>query len=815
MRRMNYIESVIQDLRYGVRILAKNPGFAAVGVITLALGIGANALVFSVVNALVLRQLPVERPEQLVFLETKAGNPAQSFPNYRDLRDGNSTFAGLVGYRISPMNLEVSGGASRAWGYLATGNYFDVLGLAPAAGRFFHQEDDQRPGASPFAVLSYNCWRRRFGSDPKIIDSTIRINRHSFTVLGVAPAGFHGTELFYWPEVWVPMMMEPLIEPGNPWLDERMTFNTWVMGRLKPGVSSAQAEADLNVIAAGLAREYPPANKGLVFTLARPGLLGDALGAPVKAFTSGVLGLAVLVLLAACANLASLLTARAADRQHEIAIRLAVGGRQGRLVRQLLTETLLLALAGGAAGYGLAVLLARLLSAWRAPMDFPVQFEVSPDWRVFFFAFSVSVLTGILFGLGPARQASRTNSNAVLKGAAAGTRSRPRLTVRDALVTSQVALCFVLISGSLLSLRGLENALTMPLGFQPGGVAVVAFELGLAGYSEEEGRNFQRRALEAVEQLPGVRSAAYSNSVPLSIDQSNTVIYPEDQPNLSALDARNAVYYEVSPGFFQTMGIRLLAGRGFDWHDDRKAPRVAIVNRAFAQQILHAGSPVGKRLRYGPRGPLVEIIGVVEDGKYQTLTEASQPAVFKPILQSYNSTTTLLVKTSLPEGQMVSEMQKAIVQIDPELPLYGTGSLEQMLGFALFPTRAAAVALSAFGVLAIMLAATGIHGLVSYAVARRVHEIGIRMAVGAQPWQVLQLVLARMGALIAAGTALGLVLALAAGQLLASIVYQASPRDPLVLSAVAATIAMIGLLSCWTPSRRATQVDPVVALRHE
>jgi len=810
-----WLEQLWQDIRFGVRMLAKNPGFTAVAILTLALGIGVNTLVFSVVNALVLRQLPVEKPERLVFLQTKGGGISHSFPNYRSLRDRNNAFAGLVGYRVSPMSLEVGGGANRVWGYLATGNYFDVLGVIPAAGRFFHQDDDRIPGASPFAVLSYDCWQRRFGGDLKIIGGTIRISRLSYTVLGVAPRGFHGTELFYWPEVWVPMMMQPLIEAGNAWLDERTTFNTWVIGRLKPEVSPAQGEADLNVIAAELGREYPVANRGLQFRLSRPGLVGDALRGPVRAFTTGVLGLAVLVLLTACVNLASLLMARAADRKHEIAIRIAIGAGRGRVMRQLLTETVLLSLVAGSAGYGLAVLLSRVLSAWHAPMDFPVQFDVTPDGRVFLFAFAVSVLAGVIFGVGPARQATRGDPTAALKGSSEGRRGSRRLTLRDALVAIQVALCFVLISGCLLSLRGLQHALTMPLGLQPRGVAVVDFDLGLAGYSEEQGRNFQRRALEAAENLPGARSAAYSNSVPLSIDQSYNAIYPEDQPDLTASDARSAIYYQISPGFFATMGARLIAGRDFNRHDDPSTPLVAVINRAFAKQILRTDSPIGKRFHYGHTRPFVEVVGMVEDGKYQSLTESPQPVVFKPILQSYSSTTTLLVRSSIPEAQMVAPIRKAMAKLDPELPLYGTGSLEQMLGFALFPTRAAAVSLSAFGVLAILLAATGIYGLVSYAVARRVKEIGIRMALGARPSQVLRLVLARIGALLAVGAVLGLILALAGGHVLASVVYLVSPRDPFVLAAVTATVFILGLASCWRPARRATKVDPMIALRYE
>jgi len=527
-----------------------------------------------------------------------------------------------------------------------------------------------------------------------------------------------------------------------------------------------------------------------------------------------VLGLAALVLLAACANLASLLTARGADRQREIAIRLSIGARRARVVRQVLTETLVLSIAGGAAGYGLALVLSRALSRWRAPMDFPVQFDVNPDWRVFVFALFVSVVAGALFGTAPAWRASRTNANAILKGAATSW-GRRRLAFRDVLVVLQVAVCFVLVAGCLLSLQGLQQALKMRLGFEPEGVSVLAFDLGLAGYTEEKGRAFQQHALETVKQLPGVHSAAYSNSVPLSIDQSTTSVFPEDKPALRPSDSISAHYYQTSPGYFETMGTRLLAGRDFTWHDDAKAPRVAVVNVAFGRQVLHSENAVGKRFRQGTQGKPVEIVGVVEDGKYESLTESQAPVVFWPLLQSYNSTTTLEVRSSIPATEMVREMRQVVAGLDPELPLYGTGSLDQMLGFAFFPTRAAAIALSAFGVLAIMLAVTGIHGLVSYAVARRVREIGIRMAVGAGSSQVLRLVLGRIAVLLAIGSAIGLVLALAAGQVLASVVYEASPRDPQILMAVLATIVILGLFSSWTPTRRALRIDPMAALRYE
>jgi|HubBroStandDraft_6_1064221.scaffolds.fasta_scaffold00768_10 predicted permease len=808
------IETVLQDIRYALRMLRKNPGFACVAILTLALGIGANAFVFSVVNALALQPLPVDHPERLVFVEDKQGHVGQSFPNYRDIRDRNESLAGLAGYRIAPMELETGTGASRIWGYLATGNYFDTIGAAPLMGRFFHQEDDQHAGASPYAVLSYGCWKARFGGDSEIVGKTIRINRLPYRVVGVASREFHGTELFYWPDVWVPMMMEAQIEVGNPWLENRATFNTWLIGRLKAGITPAQATANLNGIADALAHQYPDADAGMSFKLAKPGLMGDVIGGPARTFGFAVLGLAGLVLLAACTNLASLLTARAADRQREIAIRLSIGASRERVIRQVLTETIVLSAAGGAAGYALAAILSATLSRWHAPMDFPVQFNVNPDWRVFAFAFGVSMAAGILFGAAPAWRVSGTDANAVLKGGQIKWRGR-RLAFRDALVVVQVALCFVLVSGCMLSLRGLQESMNIRLGFEPRGVSMVAFDVGLAGYNEEDGRNFQRRALAAAEQLPGVTSAAFSNSVPLSIDQSHTWIFTEGQANVRPTDAGTAVVYEVSPGLFQTIGTRMLAGRDFVWEDDRKNPRVAIVNVAFGKQILHVDNPMGKRFRQGSTTPLIEVIGVVEDGKYDTPVEKLEPALFFPILQHFNTSTTLTIRSTRPEAQVVQEMRTAMARLDPDIPLYGTGSMEQMLGFAFLPARAAAIALSAFGLLAIMLAATGIYGLVSYAVARRVREIGIRVALGAQKRQVLRLVLGRTMTLVLAGCAAGFVLALAAGQVLASIVYAVSARDPVALAAVWLTTILVGVLASWSPTRRALQVDPMIALRHD
>jgi predicted permease len=808
-----WLGDLVADLRYGVRMLRKNPGFAATAIVMLAMGIGANTAIFSVVNALLLRPLPVDRPEELTFLENAHYGPGQSFPNYKDLRERNQSFAGLMGYRVAPMELELGTGAARIWGYLATGNYFDVLGVKPALGVFFHQTEDQHPGASPYAVLSYSAWQSRFGGDAAIIGKTIRLNRLPYSVIGVSPPEFHGTELFYWPEVWVPMMMEPRIESRS-WLEDRNTWNVWVVGRLKARVSPSQAEADLNAVASQMAREYPDVNDGLQFKLAKPGLIGNMVGGPAKAFAFGVLTLAALVLLVACTNLASMFAARSAERQREVAVRLAIGAGRGRVVRQILTETLVLSLSGGAVGYLLATFLSQAVSGWHAPMDFPVQFNVNPDWRVFLFALAGAILAGMLFGSAPAWHSSRTDPNEVLRGASA-TWGRSRLAFRDLLIVVQVALCFVLVSASFLSLRGLQQAMKIDLGFQAEPVATAAFELNLAGYSEERGRAFQQQVLQAVVQLPGVQSASYSNSVPLSIDQSHTSVFPADKPDLRPSDRISTTFYQVSPGFFTTMGTRLLAGREFTWHDDAKSREVAIVNLAFAKRVLHTDNAVGKSFRGGRLSPFTEVVGVVQDGKYGSLTESREPAVFWSILQSYNSTTTLEVKSALPATQVISEIRRTMERLDPELPLYSVGSLEQMLGFAFFPTRTAAVALSAFGILAIMLAATGIHGQVAYAVSRRTHEFGIRMAVGARPSHVLRLVLGKTAALLAIGSLAGLGLALAVGHVVSSFVYESRPRDPLVMVSAWAAIAVLGLFASWAPARRAMRVNPIVALRYE
>jgi predicted permease len=801
-----------QDVRYALRTLRCSPGFAAVAVLSLALGIGANTAVFSLVNAIVLRPLPIGAPDR-VFMVQNNGGPTHSFPVYRYFRDQNSTFDGLAAYRIAPIGLETPAGPRRVWGYLASGNYFDVLGVQPALGRFFHAGDDTTPGASPYAVLSFTAWRARFGGDPAIVGRTVAINRMPYTVLGVAPEGFFGTELFYTPEIWVPMMMQPQIE-GHSWLDERATLNTWVVGRLKPGVTPRQAEANLQTLAVNLGREFPATDSRLKESLASPGLIGDTLRGPAEAFLLGVMALAALVLLAACANLASLLTARTNDRFFELAIRLSIGAGRGRLLRQLLTEAMALAAIGGAAGCALAYGLLRAIAAAGPPVEF-TRLNVTPDWRVLLFAFGASAATGLVFGTAPARRGVSADPNGALRGGVSGSSGHRRWKAREILLAGQVALCCFLVTAAFVSVRGLSRAVNTATGFDPRGLDVVAFDLGLAKYSRTEGEKFQRRALDALAALPGVTDAAYGNSIPLFINQSTSGVYREGSVAARMSDAIPATHYNVSPGYFRTMRMRLLSGREFTWHDDRNAPPVAVVNLEFARRVIGTADAVGRRFREGIYGSVYQVVGVAEQGKYRALAESPEPVFFRCAAQNYDDSTVVLVRSRLPEAEVIRQLRETMKSLDPQLPLYALGDVRQMTGLTYYPARAATVALSAFGALALMLAVTGIYGLSAYTVSRRVREIGIRVAVGAQPWQVLRSILGRTGALLAAGSAAGLALGAVSTRLLASIVYQATPRDPLVLAAVAVTMAAVALGAAWAPARRAISVDPLRSLRHE
>jgi predicted permease len=808
------MDYLLQDFRLAFRRLKQSPGFAFAAIVTLALGIGANTVTFSAINKLLLRPLPVERPEELVALNSNRAGANQSYPNYKDLRDRNQSLAGLIGIRVAPVNMSQNNNNAHIWGYEVTGNYFEVLGVRAFLGRTLTPADDQKIGAHPVVVLSYNSWQSRFAADPGVIGKQVKINGLGYTILGVMPSGFFGTELVFRPEFWVPVAMEEQIEPGNPWINERFDWNLWTVARLKPGVTRQQAESDLNTVAAGMAREVPDL-KGLRIYLTPPGLIGDTLRGGVIGFAAVLMGLAGLVLLIACVNLASLLLARASDRAREIALRLALGAGRWRLVRQLLSESFLLSLAGAAGGLLLAVWLVDALAAWRPPIDIPITMDFAIDRRVLAFTAAAGLLTTLLFGLAPGLQAARTDLIPALKNAAFNIRFR-NWHLREILVTLQIALSVVLLVGTVLVVRSLQRALTINLGFNPQNAVAVAVDLGLAGYDETRGSEFQHRLIQKVSAVPGITSAGLANSLPLSLDQSTTSVFAEGRPAPRPGEVPPAThYYMMSPGYFRTMETRFIAGRDFDQRDQKNSRHVAIVNEAFAARLFPNENALGKRFRAGGTD-WTEIIGIVEDGKYQSLSDSKLTlALFWPASQHYNANTTVVARSTLPSDQVVRMIQRTVHDLDPTLPFYQAGSLDDHLRLPLLPARLAASMLGAFGVLAIVLAATGVYGVMAYAVSRRKREIGIRIAIGASRPQVMRLVLIRTSVLLAVGTFLGTLAALAIGGQFSPILYGVSPRDPVTFALAALLMAAIAFTAAWLPARRATLIEPSSALREE
>jgi predicted permease len=708
-----------------------------------------------------------------------------------------------------------SGNNLRMWGYEVTGNYFDVLGVRAARGRVLTPEDDRVRGGHPVAVISWACWQNRFAGDPQVAGRTIKLNGMDYTVLGVTPREFVGTEMIYTPEIFVPMAMVAQIEGGASWIDERNSFNLFLLGRLKPGVGEAQARAGLDSIAADLGREYPKDNAGMRIELSPPGLFGNLLRGTIQAFSAVLMGVAGLVLLIACVNLASLLLARAADRRRDTAIRLALGAGRGDLIRQLLTESLILSALGGAAGILLAVWLIDLFAAWKPPVEVPVIPAIAIDWRVLLFATAVSMITGVIFGLAPALESVRVRLAPALKNEAVAERLRS-FHPRDALVVVQIAMSVVLMIGSVLVVRSLQNALTLRLGFEPRGASSVAFDLGLQGYNDPKAKDFQHRMLDRVKSLPGVESAGVADTLPLTLNWNNSAVFIEGKPELKASEVPSAGMFRVDAGYWKTMRTRFVAGRAFDDRDREGAPPVAIVNEAFAKQLLPGENPIRKRFRLSDsKGPWYEIVGVVEDGKYRSLGEAPMPVVFRSYFQSWSSNTIIVARSSLPEDQVVAMMRKEVLSLDPTITLFETGSLTEQLGLVLLPARIAAVVLGAFGLLAVVLAATGVYGIMAYAVARRTREIGIRMALGARRGSVLSVVLRRTAMLVMAGTVAGMAISLAAGRLFSQILYGISATDPLTYGLAIFMMAAVAAAACWAPAMRAMSVDPVIALRTE
>ena len=813
-RGVNAIENTIRDLRYSLRVLAKSRGFTAVAVLTLALAIGANAVVFGILNALILRPLDVPHADSF-YLVQRGGWGYQSYPDYLDLRDRNRSFEGLAALNITAAGLDTGNNPTRAWLYEVSGNYFDVVGLQPYLGRFFHAADEHGPNSAPYIVLTWAYWHSHFQDDRSVVGSLVRLNKHPFTILGVAPPEFHGTLLFFSPDFFVPIVNHEIVDGENE-LNARAT--RWVfqtMGHLKPGVTPAQAVADLASIGAWLEKTYPKEDGRMIFSLGRPGLPGDVFARPTHAFVMGLMLLAALILLAACANLGSLFAARAADRGREVALRLALGAGRGRILRQLFTEAVLISLVGGAVGLWASIGLLRALSRWQPMARFPIHVPVQPDASVYAVALALSIVSGILFGLVPVRQVLKADPYQIVKAGSSAMAGR-RVTVRDLLLVVQIAISAILVTSSMVAFRGLVRSVHAHFGFEPRNAMLVDASLNMAGYTSETTPTMQRRLIDRLANVPGVTAVAVVDNPPLIEGWSSTDVFTDRTTDLRPAHAAAApVLYRVSPEYFDAAETSLLTGRALTRHDDLNAPRVAVVNQEFARRMFGSVADAIGGFFKRRDGTRIQVVGVVEDGRYTTnIAEDQQAAMFLPLGQSPSMATWLVVRSNRDSRQLAPAIRSAVQELDAGLPVYLETWTQGMDG-ALFSTRVATVALGVLGLMGAMLSITGIFGMAAYSVSKRMRELGIRMALGAQRQQMLLAALGRALRLLAFGSAAGLILGLLSTQVLAAIVYRASPRDPLVMAGAVFVMALLGLLATWIPAQRALSLDPAKLLREE
>jgi predicted permease len=819
-RRINMLADIWQDLRYGARMLMKNPGFTLITVMTLALGIGANTAVFSFINPLLFKPLRgVVEPGRLAQVSRTYdghGFSEFSYPDYLDYRDRNTVMSGLAVRLGGSFNLNDGREAERVEGEIVSGNFFDVLGVKAAQGRLLRPSDDSENGGSLVVVISHGLWRRRFNADPDVIGKTIKLNGYVYTLVGVTDEEFEGIRAGAKMDVWVPITTKRQTDLSSGELDQRGASSWEVFGRLKPGVTIERANAEFSIIARQLEQAYPDTN-------AKDGARVDPdLGMDpevrmlLRQFTFIPFAAVGIVLLIACANVAGLLLARSNARRKEIGARLAVGAGRARIVRQLLTESLMLALLGGAFGILIGVWMTRGVIGV-LPNDFrdlSFKFDFSVDWRVLAFTLAASTLTGALFGLIPAMQASRTDIVTALKDArSTGVR---RAGLRGAMVVTQVALSFVLLIAAGLLIRTLRNARAIDLGYQVENLLTARIELPQQNYNEAQGRVFQRRLTERLEALPGVQAVSLADRLPLNDGRSEMGVFPEkDGQRVQTL--RNI----VSHRYLETMKIQLLAGRQFNESDDAKAPRVAIVSETLQRRAWPSENPIGKRFSIGhPTDgggyiPSVEVIGVARDITLRDVLKTPPPTVYFPLLQNYRSGIALHLRSTINPEQLAAAVRREASALDPNLPVYRVALLEDHFTAALTPQRLLTQLISVFGLLALALAGAGLYGSLAYSVSQRTQEIGLRIALGAQSRDVLRLVILDGMKLTLLGLVIGLPASYGLTKLMKSYLYGVSLTDPLTFVLISATLLAVTLLACYAPARRAASVDPMIALRCE
>jgi predicted permease len=822
------MEKLWQDIRYGFRMMVKSPGFTAVAVLSLALGIGVNAAIFALVDSFLWRPFPVEEPSRLYVINTTdPKNPGllpMSTLNYEDFRDHNQVFTGLAALGFLTADLTAGSETERVVGFMVSGNYFEVLGVRFQHGRGFRPDETPSLGSHPVVVISHGLWQNRFGGDPSLLGKTITLNRRPYTVVGIAPEDFSGTLPGFQPALWAPLTMRDHLNPSFLWFTESRR-GLWlnVIGRLKPEVSPEQALAALQVQAKQLEQQYPEANEGRGVNLttlaeARANPFGAAQN-PIPLIAGLLLAVVGLVLLIACANVANLLLARAASRQKEISVRLAMGAGRLRLIRQLLTESVVLGLVGGAAGLLVAYWATDLVSAFQPPgaVGFALVAELSP--RVLGFTFLVSLLTGLIFGVAPALHSSRSDIHENLKEGGRGTTETTSGRLRSLLVVAEVALAVVALIGAGLFVRSLRSAMSIDPGFQTAKMTTLNLDVSLQGYEPAVGEEFYRQLQERVGGIAGVEAATLTTRLPLNFGLMRT-LWLEDQ--VPSENERGVLVHvaTVDVEYFKTLGIPILKGRDFETSDDANGPPVAIVNPALADRFWPGQEPLGKRIRFpagrdGEYTPLMEVVGLADYAKVNTLGEDPTPLVYFPFRQDYNPGMTLVIKSAADPAAILPSVRREIRAMDPGLPIFNVQPLTQVIAASLWLPRTGAYLLAAFGVLALVLAAIGIYGVISYSVTQRTHEIGIRMALGAERRHVLSLVLGNGMRLVGIGLGLGLAGAFAVSRLVSSLLYGVSAADPLTFSGITIILLGVALLACWVPARRATRVDPMVALRYE
>ena len=815
----------MQDLRYSLRRLAAAPGFTIVAILSLALGIGANSAMFSIVNAFLMRDLHVREPDRLVEIYTSDENgfrySVSSVADYHSLRAATTdVFEGIAAYQLFIAQNNLGETSRLVMGELVSGNYFELLGLRPALGRGFRAEEDATEGTHAVVVLSHGYWRQQFAGDPNAIGRTVVLNRRPYTVIGVAPPEFKGAYPGIESQLYVPMMMSNVLMPGSlDRINNRGTRSLFMRGRLREGASADRAATAVATVSQRLAQEFPATNdQRLMHVLPTESVsihpaIDKAL-VPVAALLLSVVGL---VLLIACANLASFLLARAADRRKEIAIRLALGAGRARLIRQLMVESTTLAIAGGTVGIGLAYLIVQTLIGFQPPLPIPLDLSIELDTRVLAFTAFVSILAGIAFGLAPALQATRPQLAPTLRDEAGNiTGGRRRVTLRNVLVAGQIAIALVLLIASGLFIRSLRKAQHIDPGFYNGPAAILWPNMEMSGYDEERGRLMQERLRQRLLQVPGVTHVAMADRLPLGAGVQNRAMLIDGVNPPPGLDVLHIDHTNVDHDYFAAFEIPILSGRGFNETDTRTAEPVVMISEAAARAYWPNREAVGQIIFVGgDRSHPHRVIGVVRDTKVRTLGELPRPYVYFSAQQSYVPAFQVMVRGNLPASQLLVATRRAALELDPQLVLFETKTMEQHLALMLFPPRMAALLLSVFGGLALLLASVGLYGLVSYAVSRRTREIGIRMALGASGRDVIRLMAGSGMRLVLTGSVIGIILAAAVSWLLSRFLYGISALDIATFIAIPGLLALVGFVACYVPARRASRGSPMQALVNE